>query len=156
MAHLVDEPDPVVLAVRFAPRHGWRTSDRPRRTAAALALPLAALVCLLAVSGNDTDGVPQWLMWSWLLLGPTTFYSLARVLRPEPRSAERTPRHLLASAGAAFAVPTLASMVLARPSDDLDVFILFGVPAILLGGTTLAWGAAAWMFRAAELGRRTG
>jgi hypothetical protein len=134
--------------VPVAPRLGWGLADRGRRVAAVLALPLGALVSALAVTGNDTRGVPEWLLWGWIAVGPMTFYSLARVLRPELRSPERTPRHLLAAAGAAFSVPMAATIALGG-DDELGVAIVFGVPAFALGALTLAWGLIAFAVRAA-------
>jgi hypothetical protein len=77
-------------------------------------------------------GIPEWLLWTWLGAGPATFYSLARVLRPEPRSQERTPRHLLAAA-AAIAVPTVACTFSRGEDASLEVFLVFGPPAAAFG-----------------------
>jgi hypothetical protein len=140
---------PVPLLVPFAPRRGWALADTGRRTAAVLALPLVLLVSLLTLAESSSD-LSHAVLISWVLLGPTTFYSLARVLRPEPRSAERTPRHLLSGTATAFAVPTLVDQLLVQ--GDGAVMIGFGCPAAVLGALTLAWGLVALLVRAA--GRR--
>ena len=141
-----DLPNPAIVPV--APRLGWALADRPRRVAAVLAVPLAALMSARVVAGRDADELPYWLFWGWIAFGPMTFYSLARVLRPEHRSWERTPRHLLAAAAAALAVPMAAS--LAVPGEaDLSVAIAFGTPAAGLGCLTAVWGLCVFLIRAA-------
>lgn len=135
---------PVVIAV--APRRGWAAADRPRRLAAVLALPLAALLCL--VSGRQADAassVSDWALLVWLVVGPASFYSLARVLRPEPYDLERTSRHLLASAATSFGLPTAAGLALGL-GDDL--VITLGLPAFGLGLLTVLWGVVAVAVRA--------
>lgn len=131
------------LVVPLDPVAGWRTADAGRRSAAVLALPLALLVSLAATTGALPDGV----LYGWIGAGPAAFYSLARVLRPERRSAERTPRHLLAAAATALAVPTIACLL--APSGDTDeVVIGYGTPAFVLGVLTAAWGLGALAVRA--------
>ncbi|MBC7679527.1 MAG: hypothetical protein H7233_11155, partial [Pseudorhodobacter sp.] len=73
------------------------------------------LLALLVLSRPDR--LPGLAVLGWLLIGPACCYSLARVLRPESVTGERTSRHLLASAAMAYAVPTLADMT----SSDIGV-----------------------------------
>ena len=136
------------LVVPVDPVRGWELADRPRRLAALAALPLAALMSALALGlAFGATGAVQVL---WLGLGPTLFYSLARVLRPEPRDPERTSRHLLASAATSFAVPVLAVLLL----DDFggsgtadDVVVSLGLLAFVLGVSTVVWGVSALAVR---------
>jgi hypothetical protein len=136
---------PTPLVVPVDPVRGWRDADAGRRLAALLALPLAAVMALAAA----TAPVAEWALAAWALAGPATFYSLARVLRPETRSAERTPRHLLAGTATSFAVPVLAATS-ARYGDD-GVIVVLGSPAAVLGVVTVVWGLVALLLRA---GRR--
>ncbi len=135
------------LVVPLDPAGGWAAADAGRRTAAVLALPLAALMCLASTAA------PAPVSGTWLavyaLLGPATFFSLARVLRPEPRSPERTPRHLLAATATSFALPVLAAT--SASGGDEGVVIALGSPAAVLGVVTVAWGLVALLVRA---GRR--
>ena len=128
--------------VPLAPAAGWQAADRARRFAALIALPLAALLALLVLS--HPDRLPGLAVLGWLLIGPACCYSLARVLRPESVTGERTSRHLLASAAMAYAVPTLADMT----SSDIGVQAIFGPPAFILGVATTIWGLAALVYRA--------
>ena len=139
-------PEPLVLPVD--PVLGWQLADPGRRTAAVLALPLAAVMSLASTSGAAP--LPGGWIVLWALVGPAAFYSLARVLRPGPRSPERTPRHLLAGTATSFAVPVLAAM--ASPHGDDGVIVGLGSPAAALGLVTLLWGAVALLVR---IGRRT-
>ena len=135
------------LVVPVDPVRGWELADRPRRLAALAALPLAALMSALALGmGFGATGAVQVL---WLGLGPTLFYSLARVLRPEPRDPERTSRHLLASAATSFAFPVLAVLVLGGSDGGTgdDVVIHLGSLAFVLGVSTAAWGVIALAVR---------
>jgi len=140
-------PAPAPLVQPVDPARGWALADPGRRIAAVLALPLAAVMSLSSTSA----ATPLPLGWIafWAVVGPATFYSLARVLRPEPRSAERTPRHLLAATAMSFAVPVLAASQ-AYDGDD-GVIITLGCPAAVLGVVTLVWGLGALLVRA---GRR--
>ena len=135
---------PVVIAV--APRRGWAAADRPRRLAAVLAVPLAAALCLVSGrQGEAASSVSDWALPVWLAVGPACFYSLARVLRPEPYDLERTSRHLLASAATSFGLPTAVGLALGL--DD-DLVITLGLPAFGLGLLTVLWGAVAVAVRA--------
>ena len=138
-ARLVRPRPPLVVPVD--PVRGWELADRPRRVAALAALPLAAVMSALALGeGSGATGAVQVL---WLGLGPTLFYSLARLLRPEPRDPERTSRHLLASAATSFSVPVLAVLVLGDGGSGDDVVISLGSLAFVLGVTTSVWGVIA-------------
>lgn len=135
------------LVVPVDPVRGWELADRPRRLAALAALPLAALMSALALGlAFGATGAVQVL---WLGLGPTLFYSLARVLRPEPRDPERTSRHLLASAATSFAFPVLAVLVLGGSDGGTgdDVVIHLGSLAFVLGVSTAVWGVIALAVR---------
>ncbi len=130
--------------VPFDPARGWAGADLLRRSCAVAALPLAALLCLVVLTGWEPWAVA---LWAWLLVGPTTSYALARVLRPEPRSWERTSRHVLAGAGTSFAVLAAAGLTSpSRPASGTAV-TLFGSAAFALGITTIAWGLVAWAVR---------
>ncbi len=135
---------PVVVPV--APATGWAAADAPRRAFALAALPLAAVVCVLPLLPSaHALGVVE---AAWLLVGPMCFYSLARVLRPEPRHPERTPRHLLAAAATSFAVPVLAVLLLGQAGGTGDdVVIGFGSIAAVLGVVTAVWGLVALVVR---------
>lgn len=137
--------DPLVVPVD--PARGWRQADAPRRLAAVLALPLAAVMSLASTS--SLTPIPLGWIAAWALVGPAAFYSLARVLRPEARSPERTPRHLLAATATSFAGPVLAANS-AHDGDD-GVLVTLGTPAAVLGVVTLTWGLVALVVRS---GRR--
>lgn len=139
--------DHAPLVVPFDPQRGWAGADLGRRTAAVLALPLALLLSV-AATADGTAVLDPWAVYGWIIVGPATFYSLARVLRPEPRGGERTVRHLLAGAGTAFGVPTLACLLAASGDDGLIVTL--GTPAFLLGVTTAIWGLGAFAVRLAD------
>ena len=136
------------LVVPVDPVRGWELADRPRRLAALAALPLAAVMSALALGlAFGATGAVQVL---WLGLGPTLFYSLARVLRPEPRDPERTSRHLLAGAATSFAFPVLAVLVLGGIGGSGtadDVVIHLGSLAFVLGVATAVWGVIALSVR---------
>lgn len=134
------------LVVPVDPVRGWLAADTGRRLAAVLALPAAAVMALASTAGGP-DLSTSWILL-WTGLGPALFYSLARVLRPEPRSRERTPRHLLAATATSFAVPVLAANI-AYDGDD-GVIILLGTPAALLLVVTVLWGLIALAVRAGE------
>ena len=136
------QPHRTPVVVPVAPADGWARADLPRRIAAVSALPLAVVLSVLAL--QDLSGATVQLLW--LAVGPMTFYSLARVLRPEDRHPERTPRHLLASAATSFAVPVLAVLVLADGGGDYggtDIVVGLGSLAFVLGVTTVVWGVIA-------------
>ncbi len=140
--------------VPWDPGRGWAEADLLRRGCAVAALPLALLLLLLVVHGGQPAVVA---MWAWLVVGPTTFYALARVLRPEPRSWERTSRHVLAGAGTAFGLPVAGAIVAGAMlagllSVDVEgqvgaLVILFGSAAFVLGVVTVVWGLIAWAVR---------
>ena len=133
------------LVVPVDPVRGWELADRPRRIAALAALPLAALMSALALGlAFGATGAVQVL---WRGLGPTLFYSLARVLRPEPLDPERTSRHLLASTATSFAFPVLAVLVLGGSGTGDDVVIHLGSLAFVLGVSTAVWGVIALAVR---------
>lgn len=134
------------LVVPIDPLRGWRSADTGRRAAAVLALPLAAGMAVASTSAATP--LPVGWIALWLLVGPATFYSLARVLRPEPRSAERTPRHLLAATATSFAGPVLAADVAVRGDDGVVVGL--GAPAAVLGVVTVLWGLGALLVRASR------
>lgn len=135
---------PVVIAV--APRRGWAAADRPRRLAAVLAVPLAVALCLVSTGqGEASSSVSVWALLVWMVVGPASFYSLARVLRPEPYDLERTSRHLLASAATSFGLPTAVGLALGLGND---LVIGLGVPAFGLGLLTVLWGVIAVAVRA--------
>lgn len=134
------------LVVPVDPARGWQRADTGRRLAAVLALPAAAVMALAATAGGPDLAISWILLWTGL--GPALFYSLARVLRPEPRSRERTPRHLLAAAATSFALPVLAAN--SAYSGDDGVIILLGTPAAVLGAVTVVWGLVAVAVRAGE------
>ena len=121
------------------PVSGWTQADLPRRVAALLALPLAAVMGALAVQDRAT-GLLQLL---WLLVGPGTFSSLARVLRPEPLHPERTPRHLLAAAATALASPVVVELSFGPQGYGASAMLVMGSAAFVLGLTTLLWGLVA-------------
>lgn len=133
------------LVVPVDPVRGWAAADLGRRVAAVLAVPLAATLSLLSL--RPGTALPDWALLGWLALGPATFYSLARVVRPEPRSPERTPRHLLAAAGTALAFPTVIGLLV--PTGDVDVIVVYGSGAGVLGVLTATWGLVALAVRAA-------
>ena len=146
----------VRLVMPVVPDQGWALADTPRRIAAVLALPLAAILVLLALEsrlGTDSRG-----LLVWLAVGPATFYSLARVLRPEPRHPERTPRHLLASAATSFGLPAVAVLVLAGRAGDFGgggsggdaLLVALGSIAFCLGVLTVLWGLLAMLVRAVQ------
>lgn len=128
--------------VPIAPSAGWQSADRGRRFAALLALPFAALLALVVLTRPGS--LPSPVVLGWLVVGPACCYSLARVVRPEPVSAERTPRHLLAATAVAFAVPSLADMT----HTEVGAQFLFGPPAFVFGVVTSTWGVAALVVRA--------
>lgn len=132
------------MVVAVDPARGWALADRPRRVAAVLALPLTALLVLLGGRDDGTEGAALLL---WTALGPASYYSLARVLRPEPRHPERTPRHLLAATATSFGVPTVAALALLETGVD-GIVIGLGTPAFALGVVTLLWGLFAAGVRA--------
>lgn len=135
------------LVVPFDPARGWAGADLLRRTCAVLALPLAALLCLAVLDGRELSSTA---LWAWALAGPTGFYALARVLRPEPRSWDRTPRHVLAGAATSYAAPVLAVMTAPSSRATDAVVIPFGTVAFVLGVTTLLWGLVAAAVRASR------
>ena len=150
---LAAPPRPPVV-VPIAPVRGWALADGPRRFAALTALPLAAVLCALSLGvGVGATGAVQTV---WLVVGPATFYSLARVLRPEPRHLERTSRHLLASAATSFSVPVLVVLLLADDGGSFgggsrngdDVVTGLGSLAFVLGVITAVWGLVALVVRA--------
>lgn len=134
------------LMMPIVPAQGWALADTPRRIAAVLALPLAAVLALSAL--GSSLGTDSWGQLVWLVVGPAAFYSLARVLRPEPRHPERTPRHLLASAATSFGLPVIAVSVLAGGGDTLVVGL--GSIAFCLGVLTVLWGLLAVLVRALQ------
>ncbi|MBC7375631.1 MAG: hypothetical protein H7323_16705 [Frankiales bacterium] len=142
------------LMMPVVPDQGWALADTRRRVAAVLALPLAGLLVLLTLDerlGTDSRG-----LLVWLVVGPAAFYSLARVLRPEPRDPERTPRHLLASAATSFGLPVIALSVLAGGGGDFggggpagdSLVVGLGSIAFCLGVLTVLWGLLAVLVRA--------
>ena len=150
------QPAPARLVMPVDPARGWALADAPRRVAAVMALPLAAVLVVLALGsrlGADGEG-----LLVWLAVGPAAFYSLARVLRPEDRHPERTARHLLSSAATSFGVPVLAVLALAQGGDGYgygggssggdDLVIALGSLAFCLGGLTVPWGLGAVLARA--------
>ena len=149
---------PVVVPI--APVRGWALADGPRRFAAFAALPLAALMSALSL--GDGTGATSAVQVLWLVVGPAAFYSLARVLRPEPRDPERTPRHLLAGAGTALSVPVLAVLALGGDGSTVgeDVVMGLGSLAFVLGVTTASWGvvslAVRWFTRGSGVPASTG
>lgn len=130
--------------VPWDPASGWAKADLLRRSCAVAALPLTALFCTLV---SWTSGPAVVAMWAWMLVGPATFYALARVLRPEPRSWERTSRHVLAGAGAAFGIPTVLALVAPEGTASGGVVILFGSAAFSLAVITIVWALFAWVVR---------
>ena len=68
------------LVVPFAPAAGWSTADVPRRAFAVAAVPLAALLALAVLAGQDPSAT---VLWAWAFTGPATCFALARVLRTE-------------------------------------------------------------------------
>ncbi len=150
------QPTRARLVLPIVPAQGWALADPPRRLAAVLALPLAVILVLLALDerlGADSRG-----LLIWLVVGPAAFYSLARVLRPEPRHPERTLRHLLASAATAFGLPVIAVLVLAGEGGyfggggpDGDSLVLgLGSLAFCLGVVTVLWGLLVMLIRALQ------
>ena len=135
------------LVVPLDPAAGWSGADLPRRSLAVLALPLAALLAAAVLAGRDPS--TGWL-WAWALTGPATFFALARVLRPEPRSPERTPRHVLAATATSYAVPVLAALNAAPSLETDDIVMSFGTVAFLLGCSTAVWGVVAFTVRASR------
>ncbi len=72
------------------------------------------------------------------------------MLRPEPRSWDRTPRHVLAGTATSYAAPVVAALV-AGPSLGTDAIVIpFGSIAFLLGCTTAVWGLVAVTVRYAQ------
>lgn len=134
--------------VPWDPGRGWTEADALRRACAVAALPLALVLLLLVL---HTDQAALVALWAWLVVGPTTFYALARVLRPEPRSWERTSRHVLAGAGTSFGLPVVGAFVAGRATQDVApsvaLVILFGSAAFVLAVITVVWGLIAWAVR---------
>jgi hypothetical protein len=131
----------------FAPAVGWSTADLPRRAFAVAAVPLAALLALAVLAGREPSAT---VLWAWAFTGPATCFALARVLRPERRSAERTPRHVLAATATSYAVPVLAALS-NGPSPATDQIVMpFGTVAFVLGCSTAVWGLVAFTVRASR------
>lgn len=141
------EVQPAPLVVPLDPARGWAGSDLLRRTCAVVALPLAALLCLSLLGGRELSDTA---LWAWALVGPTCFYALARVLRPEPRSWARTPRHVLAGTATSYAVPVIAALSVPSSLATDAVVIPFGTVAFVLGVTTLLWGLVAVVVRSSR------
>ncbi len=137
----------VPLVVPIDPAHGWAGADLPRRTLALTALPLAALLCVAVLLEREVSDAA---LWAWALAGPAAFSSLARVLRPEPRSWDRTPRHVLAGTATSYAAPVVAALVAGSSLETDAIVIFFGSVAFLLGCTTVAWGLIALTVRLAQ------
>ena len=135
---------------RWAPRQGWALASRPRRAFACATLVLAPVLFL----GPFWHG---WLAWLAATLGPPTYYSLARVLRPTTGRAGVAPdeqlllldntRHLAAATATAFATPVLGYFFSQRAgwpdatAWPAALFLYLGVPAMTMGLVTLVWGA---------------
>ena len=137
----------VPLVVPIDPTRGWAGADLPRRTLALTALPLAALLCVAVLVEREVSDAA---LWTWALVGPAAFYALARVLRPEPRSWERTPRHVLAGTATSYAAPVVAALAAESSLATEAIVIPFGSSAFLLGCTTVVWGLIALTVRLAQ------
>lgn len=132
---------PSRLFAPLAPQLGWAAADRPRRVAAAIAIPLTALMVMLAQV--DRDWSIAVVLPLTILLAPACYYSLARVLRPDPRASEGVVlRHLMASAATAF-WPLLAlnlNRFTFMPATGMGYVFWLLVPALLLTAVSSVWG----------------
>ena len=68
-------------------------------------------------------------------------------MRPEPRSWERTSRHVLASAGTSFGTPVVGAVAWSTIGAGPFVVVFFGSAAFVLGAVTIVWGLVAWAVR---------
>ena len=133
---------PLVTGVH--PVLGWARADEARRLFAVLAIVHLLSWPLLAGIPHGGDVV----VGLALTVGPPSFYSAARVLRPHlVPDAERRVRHALASTSTTFGFSTL---ILLTAGSNGDSGILVLVPAALGLLITVPWGLVALVIRALQ------